>query len=188
MEKKQLIYISLGVGVLILIIIGFILYRKNEQYTPPTTPIGSFRVDSNGNLSISPGLPIGSIVMWNSNSPPPKGWAICDGTNGTPDLQGRFPRGVTNPTGLNPDFPKTGGNTNITLSTQNIPAHSHNISMYASQDSSIGGGNNTFRAGQTVKSRTGVYQKLMSEDDGGNNMPISIMPPYYAISFIMKIN
>lgn len=27
----------------------------------------------------------------------PKGWAICDGTNQTPDLKGRFTRGAINP-------------------------------------------------------------------------------------------
>ena len=34
MENKQILYICLGIGVLIIIlIIGFILYRKKEQFT-----------------------------------------------------------------------------------------------------------------------------------------------------------
>lgn len=35
-------------------------------------------------------LPAGSIIMWYGAAPAPKGWAICDGTNKTPDLRGRF--------------------------------------------------------------------------------------------------
>ena len=36
-------------------------------------------------------LPKGVIVAWNSEVAP-AGWALCDGTNGTPDLRGRFIR------------------------------------------------------------------------------------------------
>ncbi|MCK5601717.1 tail fiber protein, partial [Candidatus Pacearchaeota archaeon] len=33
----------------------------------------------------------GMIVMWSGiNTNVPDGWAICDGTNGTPDLRNRF--------------------------------------------------------------------------------------------------
>ena len=37
----------------------------------------------------SSGVPSGTIVMYNSGSAP-SGWAVCDGSNGTPDLRGRF--------------------------------------------------------------------------------------------------
>jgi len=44
------------------------------------------------NLSVSGSfnyLPTGMITMWKGVTPP-NGWALCDGTNGTPDLRGRF--------------------------------------------------------------------------------------------------
>lgn len=36
-------------------------------------------------------LPKGTIIAFNFETAPP-GWALCDGTNGTPDLRGRFIR------------------------------------------------------------------------------------------------
>lgn len=40
-------------------------------------------------------LPLGTIIAWYSKGGPlPEGWVVCDGTNGTPDLRGRFLRGV----------------------------------------------------------------------------------------------
>ena len=47
-----------------------------------------------GNLEITGSfnlLPKGTIVAFNSDKAP-NGWALCDGTNGTPDLRGRFIR------------------------------------------------------------------------------------------------
>ena len=39
--------------------------------------------------SATSGLPKKVIVMWHGTAPPP-GWALCDGTNGTPDLREKF--------------------------------------------------------------------------------------------------
>lgn len=36
------------------------------------------------------GMPAGTIVMYNGTSGMPAGWAICDGTEGTPNLTGNF--------------------------------------------------------------------------------------------------
>ena len=36
------------------------------------------------------GIPAGTIVMYNGTSGIPTGWAICDGTEGTPNLTGNF--------------------------------------------------------------------------------------------------
>ncbi len=40
-------------------------------------------------------IPKGVIFPWIGTTKPPKGWAICDGTNGTPDLRGKFLMGAT---------------------------------------------------------------------------------------------
>ena len=74
----------------------------------------------------SPGIPaaLGSIVLWSDGSTtPPAGWLICDGTNGTPDLRGRFVLGVQE--GQDPG--ETGGSDYVQLSEDNLPPHDHNF-------------------------------------------------------------
>ena len=46
-------------------------------------------------------VPRGFIGMW-SGSVTPAGFALCDGTNGTPDLRGRFVVGAGSGAGLTP--------------------------------------------------------------------------------------
>lgn len=65
-------------------------------------------------------IPKGTIVMW-SGATIPNGWAICDGTNGTPNLVGKFIK-ASDTAG------DTGGNNSITLTEANLPNHTHNIS------------------------------------------------------------
>lgn len=41
-------------------------------------------------------FPKGIILAWYAKSGSvPKGWSVCDGSNGTPDLRGKFIRGVS---------------------------------------------------------------------------------------------
>ena len=44
-------------------------------------------------------LPSGAIVWFGNRTTAPDGWAICDGTNGTPNLIGRYPLGATSGVG-----------------------------------------------------------------------------------------
>lgn len=45
-------------------------------------------------------LPKGSIIIWTSKDIP-NGWAICDGTNGTPDMRDKFIIGASNKRDIN---------------------------------------------------------------------------------------
>jgi len=72
-------------------------------------------------------VPRGAIMIWYSASNPstaPIGWAICDGTNGTPNLSGRFiVCSGASETHYQPG--QSGGTDNYRLSTSQIPSHSH---------------------------------------------------------------
>ena len=83
------------------------------------------------------GSPAGTIVMW-SGTTAPSGWAICNGTNGTPDLRGRFVVGmdedaVTTPVNTTTQtlnygaIGNMGGKNNHSLLESEIPEHTHAI-------------------------------------------------------------
>jgi len=60
-------------------------------------------------------IPTGGIIMYTGVTAP-SGWALCNGSNGTPDLRDKFIIGA----GLNYPYGTTGGNANSTL-----PSHTH---------------------------------------------------------------
>lgn len=91
-------------------------------------------------------MPAGAIIMWSGNPLSlPKGWALCDGTNGTPNLKGRFIVGYdpndadynatqkTGPNFTDADGTSDGTNTQDAkqvrlLSTQSgLPSHGHKV-------------------------------------------------------------
>lgn len=79
--------------------------------------------------------------MWYSANPIPKGWAICDGSNNTPDLRNRFIRGINtdgsgnitekseelNPSDITLEIDSTSGKSisKLELKKENIPNHEH---------------------------------------------------------------
>ena len=67
---------------------------------------------------------VGMIMLWSGSvGTIPDKWALCDGTNGTPNLQDRFVVGAGDT--YNPD--DTGGANTETLTVANLPVHSHPI-------------------------------------------------------------
>lgn len=66
--------------------------------------------------------PRGTIQMWSGTiATIPKGWQLCDGTNGTPNLRDRFVVGA----GDSYETGNTGGANTVTLTTSQIPSHNH---------------------------------------------------------------
>ncbi len=113
-------------------------------------------------------FPRGGIIMW-SGDLLPEGWALCDGTNDTPDLSGRFIVGYdvnanTTPvaaTGQDLNYGavgNTGGSNSHLLSVDEMPEHSHN--------------KGTLGTGPDSHSHT--YTDIYSNSDGKNrNSPRS---------------
>jgi microcystin-dependent protein len=95
------------------VITEIILKTLLDSYTPPPSDGGS----------VNDNMPHGAVVMWYGMvSAIPSGWVLCDGTNGTPDMRGRFPRGA--PTSTSTSGAK-GGADSLTLKIENMPAHTH---------------------------------------------------------------
>ena len=71
-------------------------------------------------------IPSGVIVMWSGVAAAiPSGWYLCDGQNGTPDLRNRFIVGA----GSSYEVGNTGGSDSVTLTTEQMPSHSHSHSL-----------------------------------------------------------
>lgn len=68
------------------------------------------------------GIPTGLISIWyGAVDSIPDGWALCDGTNGTPDLRDRFVLGAGSKYGVG----AKGGEEAVTLTVDQMPKHDH---------------------------------------------------------------
>lgn len=87
---------------------------------------GNTRIDSLSVTSLKIGsdtrafVPSGVIAMWSGVSVP-TGWKLCDGSASTPNLKDRFIVGA----GSTYSLGATGGANLVSLTTENLPEHSH---------------------------------------------------------------
>jgi microcystin-dependent protein len=73
-------------------------------------------------------LPAGTIIPYvGSITPVPSGWALCNGTLGTPDLRGKFLRCYA--TGLNPGVTGGAETHGHGLTLANSPGHTHDVTV-----------------------------------------------------------
>ena len=78
----------------------------------------------------------GMILLWSGSAGSiPSGFVLCNGSNGTPDLRGRFVVGYHDSNG-DYDVNDTGGAASVTLSTSQIPSHSHTTNNHTHSFSS----------------------------------------------------
>jgi microcystin-dependent protein len=69
-------------------------------------------------------VPVGLISMW-SGANVPDGWALCNGENGTPNLQNKFIMGASDQSPIG----TTGGVKEVTLTADQMPGHNHGASV-----------------------------------------------------------
>ena len=76
--------------------------------------------------AINKAMPTGGIIMWSGTvATIPTGWALCDGTNGTPNLTGKFIVHADADSSGTYNVGATGGANDVTLTTSEMPTHNH---------------------------------------------------------------
>jgi microcystin-dependent protein len=101
--------------------------------TAPTANLGSNTTQLATTAFVAAGLtaliPSGVITLWSGSiASIPSGWVLCNGSNGTPNLQDRFVVGAGSSYAVN----ATGGANTVTLDATMIPSHTHSISASGS--------------------------------------------------------
>lgn len=154
-------------------------------------------------------VPSGAILLWSGTTGNiPSGWYLCDGNNGTPNLTDRFVVGAGGSYGVG----NTGGSASVTLTTSQIPSHTHTFSDSGTTNTTgehshtikgniyVGNGSYTGEAPSTYGAA--YYTNGNSTRDAGNHShTFSVSgttsstgsgsshenrPPYYALAYIMK--
>jgi microcystin-dependent protein len=161
-----------------------------------STPQATLHV--NGTIIGNGTIPVGGIIMWSGTiSNIPSGWALCNGSNGTPDLRSKFIVGAGTDTATTWEFSKTtgsetftnsqtspnvgatGGSVGVGLTTGEMPSHTHRLSRFS-------GTNNV----NTQSGRYALATDNNSTTDStlatGSNLYHENRPPYYALAFIMR--
>lgn len=156
-------------------------HTKNDINDFPTLAVVATSGDYN-DLSNKPTtsavFPSGGIIMWSGTAENiPSGWYLCNGENGTPNLQDRFIVGA----GSSYAPGNTGGEERHTLSWNEMPAHSHTLNFRTANDKSATW--NFVRRGYDTISD--VWGNLTT-DNAGAGWAHENRPPYYALCFIMK--
>ena len=169
-------------------------------------------VDENKNIhaldSIIDSLPVGSIVLWPSNTAP-AGWFICNGdaisrtkyedlfsvvgisygpgdnstTFNLPDFRGRTPVGVNDGTGSVSEtfsLASSSGEVTHTLTINEMPSHSHGISANAHISSQA------HSSGEARWPWTDWQEANRATWNAGGGQAHNNMQPYLVVNYIIK--
>lgn len=133
-------------------------------------------MDENDNLGGI--VPVGGIILWSGAiSAIPTGWGICDGTLGTPDLSDSFVIHADNDSGGTRDVGDTGGSHTTTLTTTELPAHTHTVPY-----TSAGAGGTDISANQS-----GGAAQNETTSSTGTGSAFNTLPAFYALAYIQKL-
>jgi microcystin-dependent protein len=159
--------------------------------------------------SASGTVPVGGIIMWSGSvASIPTGWSLCNGANGTPNLQDKFIVGAGSGYGVG----ATGGDATVELQITQIPSHNHGGltgleggHSHGFDSSDVSGGTwygqfglRTNRGldsayggdgiGQGTITLTGAPNHAHDIPAQGGGEAHENRPPYYALAFIMRVS
>ena len=173
------------------------------KYNPVTNTLTATNFAGSGaNLTGIVGVPSGCIILWSGAADAiPTGFVLCNGSNSTPDLRGRFIVGYSD-TDNDYDVNDTGGSKDNTLSVSQLPSHNHSFSGSAShnhthtkathpsgsgpEQNQSGGPEDRTNFGDTGTTSTATVTISGTTGNQGSGTAIENRPPYYALCYIMK--
>tara|TARA_B100000674_G_C37634074_1_gene820224 strand:- start:20 stop:691 length:672 start_codon:yes stop_codon:yes gene_type:complete len=218
--------------ILIYFILIFFLLIKNKSFEKFSSDTDISELNKNiknsfpkiGNLNMA-SLPHGTILPFaDKKENIPEGWKECDGTNGTPNLKGRFLFGKGYSTGNKHNKPmnyysrkyddelnnSVDGNSvtqtkydHVKLLEANLPKHKHtgntnNDGSHSHGNVKIMNGKNGLAgfttnddwyhnetSGQQTGTQTHSHEFTTDETGGGESF--EVMPPWFAIIYIIKL-
>ena len=150
---------------------------------------GTVQVGTSGEFKGYGTIPVGGIIRWSgAANKVPDGWKLCDGEEGTPNLNGKFIVGYDpNDSDYN-TVGKTGGARAVTLSKDQMPSHTHEVwgrsSGYTARHNDDAEVITYANKGWGSSSN---YQKINDSGSAGNGQAHENRPPYYAMCFIMRV-
>jgi microcystin-dependent protein len=152
---------------------------------------------------------VGEIRMFGGNFAP-AGWMLCEGqllpiseyetlfnligttyggdgqsTFGLPDLRGRLPIHM----GSGFVLSQNGGAENVTLTTNQIPAHTHTVSATTNANTASLPGGNYLAAGPDIydQNKPGTNTMAAAISSVGGSQPHSNFQPYLCVNFILSL-
>jgi microcystin-dependent protein len=190
---------------------GVSTFVSNVSAGASITSVGDIVAGSSAVFKGYGTIPINGIIMWSGSVETiPSGWALCDGTSGTPDLRERF---IVGAGGDNPAVAGTvgytpgtqGGLNEVILTSSQIPAHTHTATGIttttvspASVLTSLTTTSSSFSTGvfgstaitgitqnSSSTSATSTTTITVANNTGGGGSHEN-RPPYYALAFIMR--
>ena len=126
-------------------------------------------------------VPSGCILIWSGAANAiPTGFVLCNGSNSTPDLRGKFVVGYHDGNG-DYDVGDTGGAETVTLTTAQIPSHKHTTNIDGGHVIPGNGGSSYPYGGAGTYAST-----VFSMNNTGGGGAHENRPPFYALCYIMK--
>ena len=176
-----------------------------------TGAVSTQKVDASINNAL---VPINGIIMYSGlQADIPANWAICDGNNGTPNLVNKFVVAAASfdvgteewRTSVDGTSKESGGAATKTLGTNELPSHTHGITDPGHQHTTnvdtgtlfhVGGVANAVNFGGpggypgTAFNMDDANTGITSTDGqpGTTGEAFDILPPFYAIAYIMRVS
>jgi hypothetical protein len=121
---------------------------------------------------------VSGMIMPFNGTVAPTGWAICDGTQGTPDLRGRFILGQS----ASYPFGASGGAATMTLVVNNLPDHTHGLNGQINATNAVVSSNSGVSTCGPAGVSTGIADPGYTP-----GVPFNILNPHYNLTYIMYL-